>query len=135
MVVEPASIPRNSLPLAFLISFLLIVSLACLSLNTLYSSASAKSGATCLVSDNAAASACSILSIISLKSSSSYLDAFKAAPMATKYLESSGKMISSSLSCRVSMNRFLSSDRNDRGPPRNAIFPLMVCPQARPLIV
>ena len=73
--------------------------------------------------------------MMSLNPISSYFAELSAAPMATKNLESSGNITSSSLSSSVSMNRFLSSERNDSGPPRNATLPFIVCPHASPLIV
>ncbi len=59
----------------------------------------------------------------------------RAAPVATKSWEFSGKTTWSSLSPSVSMNLFLSSERKYKGPPRKATFPLIGLPQARPLMV
>ena len=61
--------------------------------------------------------------------------AIKAAPIATKYLEFSGKITSSGFRSRVSINLFRSSDMYVSGPPKKATFPLILCPQASPLIV
>ena len=59
----------------------------------------------------------------------------KAAPVATKRWASSGIIISPSFSSRVSINLFLNSERYVSGPPKNATFPLIGLPQARPEIV
>ena len=58
-----------------------------------------------------------------------------AAPIATKNLESAGKIISSPVSPRVSINLFLSSERKESGPPRKATLPLIGWPHASPLMV
>ena len=57
------------------------------------------------------------------------------APCATKSCESSGKIIFSGVSFKVSINLFLSSLKKNRGPPRKATLPVIFLPQARPVIV
>ena len=126
VVVEPASIPRNTGPLAFLMSFLLTLSFAWRVLKMSYSASFENRASICLVSDMSAGSAFPSLSTSVLSKISPDFSASSDAPIATKYLESSGKIISSGARFKVSMNLCLSSDKNDRGPPRKATFPLIV---------
>ena len=135
VVVDPASMPRNTGPEASEIFPLFILSLACLSLNSLSSSSSRKSGLMYFVSVISSGDALSSLSIRESSSAASDFSARYAAPMATKNFAFSGNMTFSSFRERVSMNLFLSSERYSRGPPRNATLPLIGCPQARPDII
>ena len=57
------------------------------------------------------------------------------APFATSKCAFSGTIISSFVKFRVCMNLFLNSDRYVSGPPKNATWPFMGCPQANPEIV
>ena len=57
------------------------------------------------------------------------------APFATNKCASSGTMVCSGVKCSVSTNLFLNSGKYVSGPPKNATFPLIGLPQAKPLIV
>ena len=58
-----------------------------------------------------------------------------AAPVAAKRWEFSGSMVVSSVSFSVRMNAALSWGRKCSGPPKNATWPRMGLPQARPEMV
>ena len=135
VVVEPASIPRNSGPSASFMSLLSILALACLSLKASYSSSSLKRGSILLAPAMDRASTCFTLFRIAPIFTGLDFSAVNAAPKATKYFEFSGNITSSGFNPSVCINLFLSSDIYVRGPPRNATFPFILCPHANPLIV
>ena len=60
---------------------------------------------------------------------------FMAAPTAANRCECPGSMMASPVRLSVRINAFFSSGRKWRGPPRNATFPLIGLPHARPDIV
>ena len=135
VVVEPASMPRNTGPFARLISPLAIFAEACLFLNSSSSFSSLKRGCRYFVSDTASGSAFLILSTRDERLTTGSLSARRAAPRATKYFAFSGKIMFSSLRLSVSMNLLRSSERYSSGPPRKATLPLIGCPHARPEII
>ena len=67
--------------------------------------------------------------------SASHAVSSSAAPIAAKRCEFGGSMVVSSVSFSVRMNAALSCGRKCSGPPRNATWPRIGLPQARPEMV
>ena len=115
--------------------FFLTQSFWCLSLKDLYSFSSLNNGSIGFV-----VLSCDIFKLCIFSSNSLFekgvsLRESRAAPLATKRWASSGIIISLLVKFNVWINLFLNSDKYVKGPPRNATFPLIGLPQARPLIV
>ena len=108
-VVEPTSIPKNTLPLYFLSVLFLVICVKCLSLNSFNSASSLNNGSKTFVSSVGESERPSKSSIIleMFNGFSTFSFAFKHAPIATNSCEFCGKMISSSVKPNVSIKRSL----------------------------
>ena len=111
------------------------MSLSCLALNSSYSAFVVNSGF-----NGCDVVSCDCLNTCILLFNFSTLIGFMSlasrhAPFATNKCASSGTMVCSGVKCSVSTNLFLNSGKYVSGPPKNATFPLIGLPHAKPDIV